>query len=44
MSIPNMFDIGSQPTVIQSVVHSADSGLELVDFIADSNIDPAKVY
>ena len=35
--------IGRQPTVMKSVVESADSRLESADYSADSNADPAKV-
>ena len=38
-----MFDTGSGPTVMKSVVESADSGLELANDSTDSNADPAKV-
>ena len=38
-----MFDTGSRPTVMKSMVELADSGLESADFSADSNADPAKV-
>ena len=38
-----MFNIGSRPTILKSVVESAYSGLESADSIADSNADPAKV-
>ena len=39
MEISNMFNTGSWPTIMKSVVNSADSGLELADF----NTNPAKV-
>ena len=35
--------IGRQPTVMKSVVESANSRLESADYSADSNADPAKV-
>ena len=37
-----MFNIGSWPTVMKSVVESANSGLESANFNADSNADPEK--
>ena len=37
-----MFNIGSWLTVMESVVESADSGLEAADYSADSNANPAK--
>ena len=36
MQISNMFLTGSWPTGMESVVESADSGLELADSTADS--------
>ena len=38
-----MFNTGSRPTGMKSVVESADSGLESADYSADSNINSAKV-
>ena len=38
-----MFNTGSQLTITQLVVESADSGLELVESSDDSDVDPAKV-
>ena len=43
MEILNIFNIGSRLTVIESVVQSADSGLESADYNTDSNANPAKV-
>ena len=43
VSILNVFIIGSQWTLIRSLVESADSGLELADSSANSSADPAKV-
>ena len=44
VEISNMFNIGSQPTVMKSLVESANSGLESSDYNADYNADPAKVW
>ena len=41
--ILNIFNRGSRPTVMKSVVESDDSGLESADHSTDSNTDPAKV-
>ena len=38
-----MFDMGCQPTIVKSMVESADSGLESADYSANSNAVPAKV-
>ena len=38
-----MFNMGSQLTVMKSVVELADSGLELANYRADSKADPPKV-
>ena len=38
-----MFDTGSRPTVMKSVVELANSGLESADFSANCNADPTKV-
>ena len=43
MYILDMFDICSRPTIMKSMVESADSGLELADSSVDSNVDLAKV-
>ena len=37
-----MFNTCSRLTVMKLVVESMDSGLELADYSADSNADPAK--
>ena len=42
MQILNMFNTGSWPTIMKSVVESADSGLESACSSADSFADPAK--
>ena len=39
-----MFNTGSQPTVMKSVVELANSGLESADYNADSNADSACGY
>ena len=44
MKILNMFNIGSLPTLMKSVVESTDSGLELADSSADSNTNPGKTF
>ena len=38
-----MFDMESRPTVVKSMVESADSGIESADSIADSAIIPLKI-
>ena len=38
-----MFDMENRPTVVKSVVESADSGIESADSIADSAIIPLKI-
>ena len=43
VQISNMFNMGSQPTGMKSVVESAESGLESADYSTDSNTDSAKV-
>ena len=37
-----MFDTGSQPTLMKSVVELGDSRLELADSSSNFNADPAK--
>ena len=37
-----MFDMESRPTIVESVVESADSGIETADSTADSAIIPLK--
>ena len=38
-----MFDMESRPTIVKSVVESADSGIESADSTADSAIIPLKI-
>ena len=38
-----MFDMESRPTIVKSVVESADSGIELADSTADSATIPLKI-
>ena len=41
--ILNMFDMDSRPTIVKSVVESANSGIETADSTADSAIIPLKI-
>ena len=43
MQILNMFNTGSWPTGMESVVESANSGLESADSTADSAKNPLKI-
>ena len=38
-----MFDRDSRPTIVKSVVESADSGIEPADSTADSVINPLRI-
>ena len=38
-----MFDIDSRPTIVKSVVESADSGIESADSTADSAVNPLRI-
>ena len=38
-----MFDMDSRPTIVKSVVESADSGIESADSTADSAINPLRI-
>ena len=42
VEIFNMFDLCRRLTVMESVIESAKSGLDLADSNANSNTDPAK--
>ena len=38
-----MFDMDSRPTIVKSVVESADSGIESADSTTDSAINPLRI-
>ena len=38
-----MFDMESRPTIVKSVIESADSGIESADSTTDSAIIPLKI-
>ena len=41
--ILNIFEMDSRPTIVKSVVESADSGIEWADSIADSASNPLRI-
>ena len=43
VEILNMFDMESRPTIVKSVVESADSGIESADFTTDSATNPLRI-
>ena len=43
MEILNIFDMESRPTIVKSVVESANSRMEAADFTADFAIIPLKI-
>ena len=43
VEILNIFDMESRPTIVKSVVESADSGIESADSTADSTTNPLRI-